>query len=74
MSMDRQIQVLRDSNVDLREQITDLNKDIFNYKELLELKNLSSQVGPLFLDLFIILYRDVTNNNLACIFNHQSIT
>lgn len=55
MSMDRQIQVLRDSNVDLREQITDLNKDIFNYKELLELKNLSSQVGPLFLDLFIIL-------------------
>uniref|UniRef100_A0A336K9T9 CSON005413 protein n=1 Tax=Culicoides sonorensis TaxID=179676 RepID=A0A336K9T9_CULSO len=45
MEKDRQIQLLRDGNLELREQITELNKDILDYKELLELKNLSSQVN-----------------------------
>lgn len=45
MEKDRQIQLLRDGNLELREQITELNKDILEYKELLELKNLGSQVG-----------------------------
>lgn len=53
MEKDRQIQVLRDGNLELREQITELNKDILEYKELLELKNLGSQVGATFLQIKI---------------------
>lgn len=49
MEKDRQIQLLRDGNLELREQITELHKDILEYKELLELKNLGSQVGVIFI-------------------------
>lgn len=47
MSKERQIEVLRDSNLLLRGQICELQKDLVDFKELVEIKNLGEQVSDL---------------------------